>query len=401
VQQINYKVSKLAFLLFLPFSLLAQQNTGEVTLKNSVSGPFSMVERSDWSRYDNGKYTGHVYREVRALINPVYPEGKGFALYRGNFLLLEETLRDMRQSARAVDDVIPVSFHVFPNGQVEIEEDKGLPALRGFPAFPAGVIRPGARWKAPGIRMADPLNEGKADALPFLAEYEYHGTETYKEIPVHRISAKYAVRSRAGSRLFSRVQGSHTVEILLRVEDSLPFMMRDIFDETYTFTDAATLRFRGFTLTFNDSNIPLNRETVIPEVEKKLQIPPEKFEKDIEVASVPEGIKLTVKEIRFAPDSAEFLPEEKGRLDSIAAALQTVPQKSFLVEGHTASVGRPEGEMRLSAERAKRMVDEMVKRGIPEGRFLYKGWGGKKPLADNSSEEGRGLNRRVEITILD
>ncbi|MDR2304792.1 MAG: OmpA family protein [Treponema sp.] len=394
-------MSKLAFLLFLPVSLLAQQNAGEAAFKNSAPGPFSMVERSDWSRYDNGKYTGHVYREVRASINPVYPEGKGIALYRGNFLLLEETLRDMRQSARAVDDVIPVSFRVFPDGQMEIEEDNGLPALRGFPAFPAGVIRPGARWKAPGIRMADPLNEGKADALLFLAEYEYHGTETYKEIPVHRVSAKYAVRLPTGSRLFSRVQGSHTVEILLRVEDSLPFMMRDILDETYTFTDGTTLRFRGFTFTFNDSRIPLNRETIIPEVEKKLHIPPEKFEKNIEVVSVPEGIKLTVKDIRFVPDSAEFLPEEKDRLDSIAAALQTAPQKSFLVEGHTASVGRPEGEIQLSVERAKRMVDEMVKRGIPEERFFYKGWGGKKPLADNSTEEGRRLNRRVEITILD
>jgi outer membrane protein OmpA-like peptidoglycan-associated protein len=47
------------------------------------------------------------------------------------------------------------------------------------------------------------------------------------------------------------------------------------------------------------------------------------------------------------------------------------------------------------------MIDELVKRGITAGRFIYKGWGGQKPLADNSTDEGRRLNRRVEITILE
>jgi outer membrane protein OmpA-like peptidoglycan-associated protein len=57
--------------------------------------------------------------------------------------------------------------------------------------------------------------------------------------------------------------------------------------------------------------------------------------------------------------------------------------------------------MELSIQRAKRMVDELVSRGIPASRFMYKGWGGTKPLADNTSETGRSRNRRVEITILE
>jgi outer membrane protein OmpA-like peptidoglycan-associated protein len=57
--------------------------------------------------------------------------------------------------------------------------------------------------------------------------------------------------------------------------------------------------------------------------------------------------------------------------------------------------------MELSLQRAKRMVDEMVSRGIPAERFIYKGWGGAKPIGDNTSDEGRRSNRRVEITILE
>jgi outer membrane protein OmpA-like peptidoglycan-associated protein len=57
--------------------------------------------------------------------------------------------------------------------------------------------------------------------------------------------------------------------------------------------------------------------------------------------------------------------------------------------------------MQLSVERAQSIIAELSARGIPADRFIYKGSGGTKPLGDNSSEEGRRLNRRVEITILE
>jgi flagellar motor protein MotB len=57
--------------------------------------------------------------------------------------------------------------------------------------------------------------------------------------------------------------------------------------------------------------------------------------------------------------------------------------------------------MELSINRARRMIDELVRRGIPADRFVYKGWGGQKPLGDNASEDGRSANRRVEITVLE
>jgi outer membrane protein OmpA-like peptidoglycan-associated protein len=121
----------------------------------------------------------------------------------------------------------------------------------------------------------------------------------------------------------------------------------------------------------------------------------------MDLVSVPEGIRLIVKDIRFIPDSDEFLPEERSRLDIIAQALKSVPERNFLVEGHTAALGRSAGEMELSIRRAKRMVDELTRRGISEERFIFKGWGGTKPIGDNSNEEGRSRNRRVEITILE
>jgi outer membrane protein OmpA-like peptidoglycan-associated protein len=219
--------------------------------------------------------------------------------------------------------------------------------------------------------------------------------------------------------------------------------MRDYIDETYTMADGSTMQLRGFTLTFGAGIIPMDRAWVItslgntlnitklpdpgvvvtappPPVAPQGVIPPVSEAQDraavppppviapdglqdsaIDLTPVPEGIRLTIRNILFVADSADFLPAERPRLDLIAEALKQIPDRTFLVEGHTAATGRPAGEMELSIERAQRMVEELVRRGISADRFIYKGWGGTRPVGDNSTNEGRSANRRVEITILE
>ena len=113
------------------------------------------------------------------------------------------------------------------------------------------------------------------------------------------------------------------------------------------------------------------------------------------------GIRLTMQNLNFKPDSSELLPGENERLDQIAQVLKEVPDQMFLVEGHTASVGYEKGEMKLSVERANSVANALIQRGIPREKFICKGSGGTKPIADNSTQEGKAKNRRVEITILE
>lgn len=124
---------------------------------------------------------------------------------------------------------------------------------------------------------------------------------------------------------------------------------------------------------------------------------------EIEVENSPSGIKLLVYNIHFQADTAEILNTEDSRLDLIAEslneALASAGNSTFLIDGHTASVGKPQEEMNLSYERANKIIDEMVKRGIDRAKFSFRGFGGTKPVGDNSSSDGRAKNRRVEITI--
>lgn len=126
-------------------------------------------------------------------------------------------------------------------------------------------------------------------------------------------------------------------------------------------------------------------------------------EEDLEVKDTSGGIRLYTYNVHFEPDTAVFLPQETRRLNLIAESLRKIleisPESEFLVDGHTASVGRPQDELNLSYERANAMIDEMVKRGIDRSRFAFRGFGGTKPVAENDTDAGRAKNRRVEITI--
>jgi outer membrane protein OmpA-like peptidoglycan-associated protein len=136
-------------------------------------------------------------------------------------------------------------------------------------------------------------------------------------------------------------------------------------------------------------------ESVLPEAPSALAAA------GVDLLDTGRAIVLRVRDLRFLPDSDSILPSERDRIDLLAAALLKLPGRSFLVEGHAASTGRPEGELELSKLRAKRLVDELVLRGIPASALIYRGLGSTRPLASNDTEEGRAQNRRVEITILE
>ncbi len=115
------------------------------------------------------------------------------------------------------------------------------------------------------------------------------------------------------------------------------------------------------------------------------------------------GVQITVQNMRFIADSAELLPDEKDRISLIAEQIKSAVadgEYTILVEGHTADVNKPEGQLALSIQRAKAIIKVLTEQGIDNSLFTYKGFGGTKPVADNSTAEGRAANRRVEIIIM-
>ncbi len=121
---------------------------------------------------------------------------------------------------------------------------------------------------------------------------------------------------------------------------------------------------------------------------------------DVEVSDSGEGLKFAIN-LNFYPDSPVLLPGEGARLQQIAEILKEIlvdDGYTILVEGHTADVGKPVGQLNLSIERTKTVRDALIDEGLNPNIFTYKAYGGTMPIASNDTEEGRAQNRRVYIT---
>ncbi len=111
-------------------------------------------------------------------------------------------------------------------------------------------------------------------------------------------------------------------------------------------------------------------------------------------------LKLTLdSEVSFDYDSAEIKPSFQRSLTKLANVLTKYDRNIVTVVGHTDSTGSDTYNQSLSERRAEAVADELVARGVYGGTLAAEGRGEREPRADNSTEAGRQLNRRVEILI--
>jgi OOP family OmpA-OmpF porin len=105
--------------------------------------------------------------------------------------------------------------------------------------------------------------------------------------------------------------------------------------------------------------------------------------------------------IYFDTDSAAIKPESEPTLKAIAGLLMAETSIKLYVVGHTDMTGTLEHNMDLSARRAQSVVEALVSNyGIAAGRLAAKGAGPLCPVGTNATEEGRKLNRRVELVAM-
>ena len=123
--------------------------------------------------------------------------------------------------------------------------------------------------------------------------------------------------------------------------------------------------------------------------------------RDMEAQQTERGLLVTLGDVLFAFDKAELSAQAGPRLDKLAQFLRQFPERRMLIEGYTDSVGADAYNLNLSERRAQAVRAALVQRGVDSGRIAARGYGKVHPVADNSSAEGRAMNRRVEIVITD
>ena len=113
-----------------------------------------------------------------------------------------------------------------------------------------------------------------------------------------------------------------------------------------------------------------------------------------------DSLKIDIaSEVSFDFDRAEIKPAFQPTLDKVAEVLKRYDRTVVHVIGHTDSVGSEEYNQRLSERRAEAVADYFASHGISRDRLRTEGRGEREPRADNRTEAGRQLNRRVEIIV--
>ncbi|MFM1932169.1 MAG: hypothetical protein RL226_1472 [Bacteroidota bacterium] len=104
-------------------------------------------------------------------------------------------------------------------------------------------------------------------------------------------------------------------------------------------------------------------------------------------------------DIQFEKDSATLTKESKENLNEIAAILSIESLLILDIAAHTDNTGAEEHNQKLSEDRAAVVVAYLMQNGVEKDRLIAKGFGSRFPKADNETEEGRSLNRRVEFML--
>jgi OOP family OmpA-OmpF porin len=135
--------------------------------------------------------------------------------------------------------------------------------------------------------------------------------------------------------------------------------------------------------------------TAPPPPPKKAEAPPPRVEvRDNKIA--------ISEKIQFDDNKATIKSESNSLLDEIVAVIKKNAHiKKIAIDGHASSEGNAARNKKLSDERAKSVMAYLVSHGIEQERLSAKGYGSEKPIAENTTEEGREKNRRVEFIIVE
>jgi outer membrane protein OmpA-like peptidoglycan-associated protein len=120
---------------------------------------------------------------------------------------------------------------------------------------------------------------------------------------------------------------------------------------------------------------------------------------DLKATEGARGLSLTLSDVLFETDRAVLKPGAIRKLDPLVTYIVNHPREQVIIEGHTDNVGTASFNLDLSSRRAEAVQKALVANGVNSSRIITRGMGEQYPLASNSTEAGRLMNRRVEVII--
>jgi outer membrane protein OmpA-like peptidoglycan-associated protein len=119
----------------------------------------------------------------------------------------------------------------------------------------------------------------------------------------------------------------------------------------------------------------------------------------LQTTDSPRGLVVNMADVLFDFGKYDLKTDAKIKLAKLGGIIQAHPGLHLAIEGHTDNIGSDEANMKLSQQRADTVRDFLVQQGLAADALTAVGMGKTDPVADNSTNEGRQKNRRVEIIV--
>jgi outer membrane protein OmpA-like peptidoglycan-associated protein len=294
-------------------------------------------------------------------------------------------------------------------GSYTIDPSFFMPMVRDVPLFPEGDIKQGDTWLARGSEVHDfRANFGipQPFQFPITVEYTYTGREIRDGVDCAVFAINYeifhTVSATGPEKMYpTRVAGYSHQKFWWDISGRRPLYDEESFDFVYSFNTGDEVEYKGDSQGRLIPAAPLDRAQVAGEIQKQLdaqKIP------GVTVAPSDSGVTITLENVNFPPDSYTLLPAEQDKLRRIGQILKQYPERDIAVSGFTARApGYTEKDYQtLSVQRARAAANFLLSIGARKAsQISVRGMGASSPIGDNSNEEGRKKNRRVEITILE
>jgi outer membrane protein OmpA-like peptidoglycan-associated protein len=285
-----------------------------------------------------------------------------------------------------------------------------MPVVRGVPLFPQGEVHPGDSWTAPGeeahdLRRSYGIQEPVR--FPVQVQYTYRGSEQRQGRQLEVIGISYTVFHRfqglgpGRGAVPVRVSGKSEQTYYLDAARGQPVSYEESFDFVFDLSNGQKVEYEGTARGRLLESEALDKEKVAADIQKQLA---ERGVPDTSVRTEETGVTVTLENVQFEANSAILLASEKAKLRAIGEILSKYADRDLAVGGHTARAGSytDQQHQELSELRARAVADYLLSIGAARAdQLTARGYGYSRPLADNATEQGRRINRRVEITILE
>jgi outer membrane protein OmpA-like peptidoglycan-associated protein len=305
------------------------------------------------------------------------------------------------------DETYYSDFSLSDLGAYTVPDMYIMPNLRSMPVFPEYAVTTGQSWKAPAQETMD-FDKVKFK-IPLNIEYTYTEEKEItdkdnKKRTLDRIDFGYQYTfspTAEEKRItgFSRISVNSKDAVFFERAEGIPLFDRKQIVYIFIMTDGT---FRKFEYNIDTKykkirhTVKEDKATIAASINEGL-----KKEDSLKASESSEGVVLNMDDILFETGSADLTANAKKTVGKIAEILKKHPEREIRIQGHTDSKGTTEANRTLSENRAKAVLNELRdKNNIDQARLSYKGFGESKPIAPNTTDEGKTKNRRVEVIIV-